>query len=300
MVKIKLSGFKEFMLQRNRMFEYYTGLSDYKPPIYGIHLANNCRSIDATSQQLINIVNQEGAELLHDKILTCLIYALYPQRELLAEFGNIRGLFSLDDIQELSERFKGEIKGEVLRTANDFMLSFNRSEDLICCVESFLSNISLDNFKYWRASEIKERFTKWYPSYMLTDEILDEFIQNLSYIDELHITLDYIEPVPKWLRESGAFNLLCVQATEKTKGVNVKGFCEKIYGWYMSQEFACDLEEEFSINDPIHAVIQYLKYLGLAPDYLELGRLNSSLALRNIENYRKVKTIATSKKILHY
>lgn len=300
MVKVKLSGFKEFMLQRNRMFEYYTGLSDYKPPIQGIHLANNCRSIDATSQQLINIVNQEGAELLHDKILTCLIYALYPQKELLTEFGNIRGLFSLDDIQELSERFKGEIKGEVLRTANDFMLSFNRSEDLVCCVEDFLSNMPEDNFRFWRASEIKERFTKWYPAYMLTDEILDEFIQNISYIDELNITQDYIEPVPKWLRGNSSFNLLCAQATEKTKGVNVKKFCENIYEWYMSQEFACDLEKEFSLNDPIHAVIQYFKYLGLAPDYLELKRVSASVALRNIDNYRKVKTLVTSKKILHH
>lgn len=296
MVRIKLSGFKEFMLQRNRMFEYYTGLSDYKPPIQGIHLANNCRSIDATSQQLINIVNQEGAELLHDKMLTCLIYALYPQKELLTEFGNIRGLFSLDGIKELSERFRGEIKGEVLRTANEFMLSFNRSEDLVCCVESFLSNMPSDNFMYWRASEIKERFTKWYKSYMLTDEILDEFIQNLSYIDELHITLDYIEPLPKWLMDNSSFKALCIQARN---GCTAKSFCEHIYKWYMTQEFPCDLEKEFSINDPIHAVIQYLKYLGLAPEYLELGRTSSSVALRNIENYRKAKTIASSKKTLH-
>lgn len=290
---------KKFILERSRMFEYHVGLAKPVQKFNGIHLANNCRVLDATSQQLLGIVNQKGVELTDEKVLTCLIYALYPQRTFLQASGNTRGLFSYKEIQGLTERFRGQIEGERIRFPHPFMLSQNRAEDLVCIVEDFLRVKPADNFKGWRASEIRDRFDNWYPSYMMNDVILYEFIQNLAYVDELNITLDYFTPVPDWLLDVYGVKYFLSGSKKYHIEAEAYNIFDEIYWWYMEQDFQCEIEREFNINDVVHILIQYIKAHNRYPSVINTQRNGGSPTFKNILDYRKALTIGKSKETIY-
>lgn len=290
---------KKFILERSRMFEYHVGLAKPVQKFNGIHLANNCRFLDAQSQQLISVVNQKGVELIDKKVLTCLIYALYPQKAFLQLNSDTRGLFSYKEIQELTEHFRGHIEGELIRFPHPFMLSQNRAEDLVCIVEDFLRVKPADNFKGWRASEIRDRFENWYPSYMMNDVILFEFIQNLAYIDELNITLDYFTPVPDWLLDVYGVKYFLSGSKKYSLEAEALNIFDELYYWYLEQEFQCEIEKEFNINDVVHILIQYVKAHNRYPSVINLQRNGGERMYKNILDYRKARTIEKSKETIY-
>lgn len=255
--------FKKYVMLRKEAFETRYGLNNFYPStnrLYKQHYINNLRYLDGTSQLLIRAVNEVDTSI-RDKIVTCLVYALVPDKKVLRRYSSEKGIYNLNDVYNLAtyldsgrEKLLFRYQSAILKESINGLTKGNY---LLACVEDLIRNIPEDKFKGYSTKKVYSYFID-NETFGIGGATLYNFICNLTYINELLLDIELFSlipnPVKSIYKEITGIKVFNYKDYEK--------FTESIIDWYVKLNFLDPRERLVTPLDIAHMLKSYAMYKG--------------------------------------
>lgn len=254
--------FRQYVLTRRDLWENKYDLKEtsFEERFTKRHLPNNLKYLDSLSQRMIRVMAKSKADI-ETKLMTCLVYRLVPNENLLSRKSLPDGTFDLKSVEKIGQTLDRYAKTRVAVNTHfkvytpimdlDSVSVDHREQYLKACVASFLYHLPDDLFEGWTM----EAVYKYLMSKSITgvnDFIAYELASDFTYIPELGVRVSFIRAVPSRMN---------YRLKDLLKGnasvLNYNRFVNRTITWYNEQEFESGYERLICPHDVLHMVIGY-------------------------------------------
>lgn len=256
----KVEEFKLYILKRRDAFENKYDIGNKtQGDLYNIDLPNNLKYLDDMSQMFIRTLNTVRVPL-RDKILTVFVYRLIGDEKYIRRLTSINDVVTINELEKIAKKLnssKFKLSPNYKPPINQLPTSeLSRGENFLASCADFIDNLPEDLFYGWKCSEIFKYYNLKCNVYGVNEFTAYNLATDLSYINELHIEIDFIKGFTLTMRKM----YLILTGEERFSASSYYEFAQEIMEWYSQQAFADNKERIITINDVGHMLLSYYKY----------------------------------------
>lgn len=255
----KVDEFKLYILKRRDAFENKYDIGGKKiGDLYTKDLPNNLKYLDDMSQMFIRTLNTVRVPL-RDKVLTVFVYRLLGDEMFIRRLSSIHDVITIHELEKIAKKLnssRSKLSPNYMSSVIQLAQSgLSRGENFLASCADFIDKLPEDLFYGWKCSEIFKYYHKKCSVYGVNNFTAYNLATDLSYINELHIEIDFIRGTTETLRKM----YLLITGEERFSISKYHEFAKDIMEWYIDQPFADSKERIITINDVGHMLLSYYK-----------------------------------------
>lgn len=252
--------FKLYILKRRDAFEHKFGIGNKKGGgLYNMDLPNNLKYLDDMSQMFIRTLNTVKVPL-RDKLLTVFVYRIIGEEKYIRRLTNVHDVVTIYELEKIAKKLNSSkaklspnYKSAITQLAPT---GLSRGENFLACCADFIDKLPEDLFYGWKCSEIYKYYNTKCDVFGLNDFTAYSLATDLSFINELHIEIDFVKGSTYLLKKMYLF----ITGEDRFSISSYHEFAQEIMDWYIDQVFADNKERIITINDVGHMLLSYHKY----------------------------------------
>lgn len=259
MVEFSKESFKEYIVQRNKNFEWRHNPMKYRLTYIGEfltlenHLPNTLKFLDSQSQRLYKSLNDSKAEL-EDKLVTVFVYRALCNEPAIKRYTDVDGIVKPDKLIKLQEYLnKGKPIKQHYKSIYGLSSDNDKGDYFMYALEEFMTVIINNDII---GIDLKDLFKllKHKDNISLTgNDTIFDLITDLAYIDVLNIKDGFVS-------NSGC-STLAHKIYRQLADKNQEDFNKEIIDWYMNQQWSDDVLYNISHTDIPHALHGYWRHI---------------------------------------
>lgn len=259
MVEFSKDSFKEYIVQRNKNFEWRHNPMKYRLTYIGEfitlenHLPNTLKFLDSQSQRLYKSLNDSKADL-EDKLATVFVYRALCNESAIKRYTDIDGIVKPDKLLKLQEYLnKGKTFRQHYRTLYSLDSGKGKGDYLMYALEEFMTVLINNDIIGIDLKELFKLFKHKDNISLTGNDILFDLITDLAYIDNLKIKDSFVT--------NKGCHSLAHKMYRSIAGKSQEEFNKEIIDWYMRHQWSDTILYNISHTDIPHIVHGYWRHL---------------------------------------